>query len=196
MDIITPQIEAVLKGLHDAPGRHYHIWKHPLSMRSLAERHAHLITDMQSVLAMIAFHDAVYDSRRNDNEELSASLAREMLSSTVAPDQLEFILAGIRATQRHLIPDGLSPGQRGDIAFLLDADLSILGSDEGEFGAFDAAVRQEYAWVTDEAWRVGRAAVMRSFSLRSAIYLTDEFRAEFEAPARRNIARLLKSLEG
>jgi predicted metal-dependent HD superfamily phosphohydrolase len=194
MDIITPQIEAVLKGLHDAPGRHYHIWKHPLSMRSLAERHAHLIADMQSVLAMIAFHDAVYDSRRNDNEERSASLAREMLSSTVAPDQLEFILAGIRATQRHLIPDGLSSGRRGDVAFLLDADLSILGASEAEFDAFDAAVRKEYEWVTDDAWRTGRAAVMRSFSQRPSIYLTADFNVHYEQQARRNISRLEASL--
>lgn len=196
MDIVTPQIESALKSLHDAPGRHYHVWNHPLAMRTLAERHAHLITDMQSVLMMIAFHDAVYDSRRNDNEEQSAALAREMLSGIVPPEQLDFIVAGIIATKRHLIPDGLSPGQRGDIAFLLDADLSILGTEAMEFDAFDAAVRKEYDWVTDDEWRVGRAAVIRSFSQRRAIYLTSEFRATYEDQARRNIARLLKALEG
>jgi predicted metal-dependent HD superfamily phosphohydrolase len=196
MDIVTPQIESALKSLHDAPGRHYHVWNHPLAMRTLAERYAHLITDMQSVLAMIAFHDAVYDSRRNDNEEQSAALAREMLSGIVPPEQLDFIVAGIIATKRHLIPDGLSPGQRGDIAFLLDADLSILGTEASEFDAFDAAVRKEYDWVTDGEWRVGRAAVMRSFSQRRAIYLTSEFRTAYEDQARRNIARLLQALEG
>ncbi|MNU47211.1 hypothetical protein D3C71_360940 [compost metagenome] len=196
MDIVTPQIESALKSLHDAPVRHYHVWNHPLSMRTLAERYAHLITDMQSVLAMIAFHDAVYDSRRNDNEEQSAALAREMLSGIVPPEQLDFIVAGIIATKRHLIPDGLSPGQRRDIAFLLDADLSILGTEAAEFDAFDAAVRKEYDWVTDDEWRVGRAAVMRSFSQRQEIYLTNEFRTAYEDQARRNIARLLKALEG
>jgi predicted metal-dependent HD superfamily phosphohydrolase len=197
MGIVTPQIEAVLKSLHDAPGRHYHVWRHPLSMRALAARYAHLITDMESVLAMIAFHDAVYDSQRNDNEERSADLAREMLSSvSLPPAQLEFILSGILATKRHLIPSGLSVSQGRDVAFLLDADLAILGASEEEFDAFDAAVRKEYAWVTFEDWKVGRAAVMRSFSERPAIYLTDEFLAAFEDQARRNIARLLKALEG
>ncbi len=196
MDTLTPQIETVLQSLHNASGRHYHVWSHPLTMRSLAARYAHLITDMQSVLAMIAFHDAVYDSRRNDNEERSADLAREMLSATVPQAQLDFILTGILATKRHLISDGLSPEQRDDIAFLLDADLSILGAEDREFDAFDAAVRKEYGWVTDDAWRVGRTAVMRSFSQRRAIYLTSDFRTAFEDQARRNIARLLKALEG
>jgi predicted metal-dependent HD superfamily phosphohydrolase len=165
-------------------------------MRTLAERYAHLISDIQSVLAMIAFHDAVYDSQRNDNEEESAALARKMLSGIVSPELLDFIVAGILATKRHLIPVGLPVGQQRDIAFLLDADLAILGSSEEEFDAFDAAVRKEYAWVDAVAWRIGRAAVMRSFSQRPAIYLSDEFRAAFEEQARRNIARLLKSLEG
>lgn len=196
MDFVTPQIESALKSLHNAPDRHYHVWNHPLAMRTLAERYAHLITDMQSVLAMIAFHDAIYDSRRNDNEEQSAALARQMLSGIVPPEQLDFIVAGVIATKRHLIPDGLSPGHRGDIAFLLDADLSILGTEASEFDAFDAAVRKEYGWVTNDEWRVGRAAVMRSFSQRSAIYLTSEFRIAYENQARGNIARLLKALEG
>jgi predicted metal-dependent HD superfamily phosphohydrolase len=194
MEIITPQIEAVLKKLHDVPGRYYHVWNHPLAMRTLAERYAHLITDMQSVLAMIAFHDAVYDSGRNDNEERSADLAREMLAPFVEAARLDFILAGIGATKRHLIPDGLSPAQWRDIAFLLDADLAILGTSHAEFDAFDAAVRKEYSWVTDEEWRTGRAAVMRSFLQRPRIYLTDEFRDAYEENARRNIARLLASL--
>lgn len=195
-DVAPLPFAAVLESLHNAPGRHYHVWKHPLAMRTLAERHAHLISDMQSVLAMIAFHDAVYDSQRNDNEERSAALAREMLPASVPPTQLDFIIQGILATKHHQIPGGLSAGQQGDIAFLLDADLAILGAGEEEFDAFDAAVRKEYAWVTDDAWRVGRSAVMRSFSQRPAIYLTSEFRAEYESQARRNIVRLLKGLEG
>jgi predicted metal-dependent HD superfamily phosphohydrolase len=194
MGIVTPQIETSLKNLHDAPGRHYHVWNHPLSMRSLAFRHSRLISDMQSVLAMIAFHDAVYESRRNDNEERSADLAREMLASTVPPFQLDFIVAGILATKRHLIPDGLSASQRGDVAFLLDADLSILGAAEEAFDSFDTNVRLEYGWVDDAAWRSGRAAVMRTFLVRPSIYLTDTFKDAFEARARSNIERLLHQL--
>ncbi len=195
IDIAPLPFATVLESLHDAPGRHYHVWKHPLSMRMLAERHAHLISDMQSVLAMIAFHDAVYDSQQNDNEERSAALAREMLSSIVPSEQLEFIVKGILATKRHLIPGGLSVSQQGDIAFLLDADLSILGSSPEEFDEFDQNVRREYGWVDDAAWRTGRAAVMKSFLQRPAIYSTSDFRQSFESNARANIARLLAGLD-
>lgn len=195
MPIITPEIESRLKALYGDDGRHHHGWPHILHMRGLALLHAHLIANLEAVLAMIAFHDAIYDSRRRDNEKRSSDLARETLHGLVPDDTLDLICAGIEATEKHLVPEGLPDAWQRDIAFLLDFDLAILGTGEEEFDAFDRKVRLEYEWVDDEAWRIGRAAVMRSFAGRPTIYFTKEFRDSHEDKARKNIARVLHRLE-
>ncbi|NTF23594.1 hypothetical protein G6L37_35055 [Agrobacterium rubi] len=195
MAIITPQIEDRLRALYEAPGRHHHGWGHILHMRGLAMLHAKLITHLDALLVMIVFHDAIYDSRRKDNEKRSSDLARAMLTGLVPEDTTDMICAGIEATEKHLVPEGLPETWRRDIAFLLDFDLAIIGADEKEFDLFDHNVRLEYDWVDDEAWRVGRAEVMRSFARRSSIYFTKEFREEFEVQARNNITRLSHRLE-
>jgi Uncharacterized protein conserved in bacteria len=195
MGIVTPEMEARLQVLHNAPGRYYHVWSHPLSMHRIAFEHRKHIVDMPAVLAMIAFHDAVYDSGANDNEEQSARLAADMLSATASKTTIAFVCTGILATKKHLVSGDLPLDQQRDIALLLDIDLSILGAPEDEFDDFDAKVRQEYSWVGDDHWRIGRAAVMRAFSQRPSIYHTEEFRRQFEDGARRNISRLLAKLD-
>lgn len=164
-------------------------------MRGLALLHAHRVSNLDAVLAMIDFHDAVYDSRRRDNEKRSSDLAREMLNGLAPDDTFDLICAGIEATEKHLVPEGLPEAWQRDIAFLLDFDLAILGADKEDFDGFDRNVRLEYDWVDDEAWRVGRAAVMQSFSRRPTIYFTDLFRNLYEERARANITRLLRDLE-
>lgn len=194
MSITTPEIETHLAALYAAPERHYHGWRHILHMRSLAALHAEFITHHDAVLAMIDFHDAIYDSRRTDNEQQSADLARTMLCGRVPDDVLDKICIGIMATARHTIPDDLPVTWQRDIAFLLDADLAILGADEETFDDFDSNVRKEYAWVDDAAWRSGRSAVLRSFLERPQIYLTRPFQNLYEARARQNLQRLLQNL--
>jgi predicted metal-dependent HD superfamily phosphohydrolase len=75
-------------------------------------------------------------------------------------------------------------------------DLSILGAPKSAFDSYEAAVRREYAWVDDKAWRSGRAAVLRKFLARPRIFLTEAFRERFEAQARKNIARSIAALAG
>ena len=66
--------------------------------------------------------------------------------------------------------------------------------DPAQFDAYEAAVRREYAWVDDPAWRSGRATVLKRFLDLPAIFKTDTFRRLFEAAARDNIARSLATL--
>ncbi len=73
-------------------------------------------------------------------------------------------------------------------------DLSILGAPPAAFDSYEAAVRREYAWVDDKAWRSGRAAVLKKFLARPQIFHTEAFRQHFEAQARKNIARSIAAL--
>jgi len=74
--------------------------------------------------------------------------------------------------------------------------MAILGADEAVFDAYDRAIREEYGWVPEEAYRLGRAAVLESFTRRERLYQTVVYRRRCEAAARRNIERALGRLRG
>jgi len=185
-----------LAALYRVPGRHYHGLAHIEALLALADEYRDGLDDPQAVEAAIWFHDAIYDSRRSDNEARSASLAAEKLSSRASPEQMRRIVAMVEATATHTLPDLGGGAATKDAAFFLDMDLSILGAPKSAFDSYEAAVRREYAWVEDKAWRSGRAAVLRKFLARPQIFHTQAFRQRFEAQARKNIARSIAALAG
>ena len=60
--------------IYTGPDRHYHDLDHIKTLLALAEEHASEFTDREAVEAAIWFHDAVYDTRKADNEAESAKL--------------------------------------------------------------------------------------------------------------------------
>lgn len=175
-------------------GRPYHNWDHILAILILASKYPHLIHDVEAFFWMAVFHDVIYQSERQDNEDKSAAEAQKILVTLISAIRLKLICLGINATAKHQVPQGLKPQETGDIAFFLDCDLAILGADIETFKAYDTAIREEYAWVPEPQWRSGRVGVMKRFLERNSIYFTTEMRGNFEAPARRNISRLIKEL--
>jgi predicted metal-dependent HD superfamily phosphohydrolase len=194
--LLDEGLKTELSALYRQPGRHYHGLAHIEALLALLREHRAGLADPQAVEAAIWFHDAIYDSRRSDNEARSAALAAEKLSPRVEPARLSRIVAMIEATAIHALPGLDDNAANRDIAFFLDMDLSILGAPKGVFDSYEAAVRREYAWVDDKAWRSGRAAVLRKFLARPQIFHTEAFRERFEAPARTNIARSIAALAG
>jgi predicted metal-dependent HD superfamily phosphohydrolase len=195
MTLISEPLRAELAAAYAAPGRHYHDLRHIEALLALAEACAGEINDREAVEAAIWFHDAVYDTRREDNEARSAALAEERLMGAASEERIARIAAMIRATAGHVMTDFADAGPRQDCALFLDMDLSILGGPEAEFDAYEEAVRREYDWVTDEQWRQGRRAVLAGFLARPAIYATPYFQASHEAAARRNLARAIARLD-
>jgi predicted metal-dependent HD superfamily phosphohydrolase len=150
--------------------------------RDLAER-------PDEVEAAIWFHDAVYDPKAKDNEERSAERAAEALSAAgVDSEVLRRVVSLILATKHDREPFG------PDEALLIDVDLSILGRAPEVFAAYDAAIRQEYAWVPDGQYRAGRRAVLQRLLDRPAIYVTAYFRDRYEEQARRNLTAAIDRL--
>ncbi len=49
-----------------------------------------------------------------------------------------------------------------DEALLLDIDLSILAAADATFDEYDRAIRVEYQWVTEEAYRAARRSIERT----------------------------------
>lgn len=192
--LVSAQVRKRLRALYDTPDRHYHGMTHIEAMLALLDANRGAFSDPEAVEAAIWFHDAIYDSRRSDNEERSAELARETLNRSVEEARLARILAMIRATAGHLVPELSPETAKHDAALFLDIDLSILGAPAAAFDAYEAAVRREYAWVEDHAWRSGRTKVLLSFLDRPAIFHTARFANLYEARARDNITRSLAAL--
>ncbi len=169
------------------PGRYYHDLSHlDACLRVLDSVRAEAARPGE-VLAALFFHDAIYDPRATDNEARSAALAREVL--TGAPlDAIERVAAAIEATRTH---EGV-----GDVALVIDVDLSILGAEPEAYDAFERAIRAEYAFVEDAAFRAGRAHVLARFASRRPLYRSPTLRAELEVRAHENLARAIEALEG
>jgi predicted metal-dependent HD superfamily phosphohydrolase len=187
--LIDPPMKDRLAALYRTESRHYHGLAHIEALLALAAEYRPALSDPEAVEAAIWFHDAIYDSRAKDNEARSAELAREHLAGRVDADRIERIATMIEATATHQAPDLGDPGANRDAALLLDMDLSILGASPSAFDAYEQAVRREYAWVDEAAWRTGRAAVLKNFLARPHIFHTPEFRGRFEAQARENMER-------
>lgn len=136
------------------------------------------------------FHDAVYDGRPGADEQASAALADEMLGRLDVRDELAREVARlVHLTATHSPEAGDANG-----AVLCDADLAILGSPPAEYAAYAAAVRAEYAHVSEPDFRAGRAAVLRRLLARDPLYTTATAQELWEDGARRNITAELSRM--
>lgn len=178
-----PDLFAELAARYAEPWRAYHDLGHVLDVLSVLDDVA--LTDPLAVTLAVWFHDAVYDPRANDNEERSAALAAERSANLLGGDWVRRVETLILATKRH------EPTGDPDTAALLDADLAILGASPARYDAYAAAIRREYAWVPDDAYREGRSRVLHGFLGRDRVYRTPRLFARFEAAARRNLRREL-----
>jgi predicted metal-dependent HD superfamily phosphohydrolase len=194
MSLIDGKLRDELVRAYAAPERHYHKLAHIEAMLELMHMYKDALADPAAVEAAIWFHDAIYDTRRHDNEEKSAELAASRLAGQFSPDRVALIVSMIRATAGHHVPDGLDDLQQRDCALFLDMDLAILGSASDAFEAYEEAVRREYGWVPDALWREGRGKVLQAFLERPAIYASPQFQASHEAAARANLTRSLERL--
>ena len=180
-----------LEAAYAEPVRAYHTAEHIqdcLAQFDLSKQTAHRADEVE---AAVWFHDAVYLPGASDNEERSARLAQTTLAEARAPLEVAHRIAGlVLATQHLVIP------RQPDAALLCDIDLSILGRTAEVFDEFERRIRREYSWVPEPVYRGARAEILAGFQRRRSIYQTDFFRQRYEAPARANLARILKELDG
>jgi predicted metal-dependent HD superfamily phosphohydrolase len=173
------------------PHRHHHTLDHLEIVLATVDAHAGEAKDADAVRLAAWFHDAVYDPRRTDNEDMSAALAARVLPGAGVPDdRVAAVTRLVRLTATH----DPSPVDRDGI-LLCDADLAVLAGEPDEYAAYTAAVRAEYTHVPDEAYRTGRAAVLRRLAAFPSLYRLPALHERWEARARANLAAELKTLQ-
>lgn len=175
-----------LSSLYAEAHRHYHHLGHIAA--SLAEFDA-TGSNNSLIEGAIWFHDVIYDPKRGDNESASIAWFLNATSSWLDPQHATAITRLIEATDFRL-PLSDDPDSR----LMVDIDLGILSASPEPYADYCRAIRNEYAHVSDEAFREGRAKVMAGF-LERPIYRTEWF-IEREERARENIVRELDSLQG
>jgi predicted metal-dependent HD superfamily phosphohydrolase len=189
----SPEAEQVGRDLVERwsePHRQYHTLEHLELILSTVDSHADEARDADAVRLAAWFHDAVYDPRRTDNEDMSAALAARVLPGLGVPeDRVTSVTRLVRLTATH----APSPVDRDGI-LLCDADLAVLAGEPEQYAAYSAAVRAEFAHVPDEAFRTGRAAVLRHLVALPELYRVPALHDQWEERARANITAELQTL--
>ncbi len=178
---------AELVSAYSEPHRAYHTLQHLSECFALLDERPHSPDDPAALDLALWFHDAIYDTKRNDNESRSADWARRALAELSA-ERLDRIDQLILVTRHAAAPT--TPDQE----LLLDIDLSILGATAARFEEYEAQVHFEYAWVPEEAYRDARGKILRGFLDRPVLFHTAYFARLFEAQARTNLRRSLDRL--
>ncbi|MFI5756652.1 hypothetical protein [Streptomyces sp. NPDC051569] len=172
------------------PQRRYHTTDHLVAVLAHVDTLAEYADEPGLVRLAAWFHDAVYRPDRSENEERSARLAERALPEAgLSQDRTDEVARLVRLTTTH----AAGPGDRNG-AVLCDADLAVLAAAPDAYAAYAAAVREEYGFVPDDAFRTGRAAVLEQLLALPALFRTPHGVREWEAPARHNLTTELASL--
>jgi predicted metal-dependent HD superfamily phosphohydrolase len=164
--------------------KHYHTLTHLDHMYSHLLEVKSLISNWETVLFSLYYHDIVYHVKASDNEEQSAQLGeRRMKQLHVPVDIIEVSKNQILATKTHL------QDEHSDTNYFTDADLAVLGQDWETYQAYAENVRKEYAVYPDSLYNPGRKKALQHFLEMDRIFKTDYFYEKFEVPARQNILK-------
>ena len=174
---------------YSSDSRQYHGLTHIIKLLRLFDEYKFNLQEEDVVFFAIWFHDAVYSTWRDDNEEKSAFWASEVLKETSIPlAQIEKVVQYIKATKTHESNNDM------DLNFFLDFDLSILGADDTIYDVYTRQIREEFSLMPSFLYKRGRRKVLNALLDRPQIYQTSVFYNTMEAKARENLQRELNKL--
>jgi predicted metal-dependent HD superfamily phosphohydrolase len=167
--------------------RKYHTLIHLENMILELEEVKDKISDYDSLVFSIFYHDIIYKATSKDNEGKSAETAKIRLEKLNIPnDKIIRIYNQILATKSH------KKSEDSDTNFLLDADLAILGQDWKIYENYTQQIRKEYSIYPDFMYKPGRKKVLIHFLEFEEMFKTDYFKEKYEENARENIQKELE----
>ena len=161
----------------------------PLLMKGL-ERTNVLVACVIVVAVLSLFSPLADPARISVADQLS-----RLQSGAVPPERFDFAFLRFDSGRYgRMALERLAAATDGPGCALLDADLAILGAASDEYDRYAAAIRREYAWVDENAYRAGRSQVLQGFLHRPCIFHTADWAARAENPARCNLQREIDAL--
>ena len=178
---LLPELSAepVLDAYAD-PARGYHNLEHLEEVLAWTDLVPLSEAERDQLRTALFYHDAVYVSRRADNEQASADWMCRDLGDRARP------LVDLILDTRHAALPSSELGR-----WMVDIDLAVLGADPSRFDRYHSDVRKEYAWVPNWLYRRKRRQVLQQFLKRPRIYATDFFASRLEEQARANLQRVV-----
>ncbi|WP_299271946.1 hypothetical protein [uncultured Psychroserpens sp.] len=172
--------------------RHYHNLDHIYHMLKQTEHLKHDIVDYDAFLFAIWYHDIIYNATKKNNEIKSAKFAEKRLKLfKIEEKYIKNVCFLIKSTQNH----DIVLQENSDNAYLLDIDLSILGTSWEQYQLYTKYIRMEYAVYPDFLYNKGRKKAMTQFLNRKSIYFTTLYQNKFEEQARQNIEKEIRLLQ-
>lgn len=136
------------------------------------------------------YHDVIYKPLKKDNEQKSADLAEKFLKAQNAENAL------IKST-RNLIMATLHNQEPNteDEAYMMDIDISILGSDPKSYEQYTQNIRKEYKLIPWFIYKKKRKQILEMFLNKESLFYTSYFKNTLEKQARINIKNEINQLE-
>lgn len=191
---ITPShADTLLKNLinrYSESHRFYHNLNHIKALLGHFDSVKPLLNHPNAVALAIFYHDVIYDPTQTNNEQQSVAFFQQQLASGLSTDLSDKASQLILATQRHCLTDVSD----SDMAYFLDMDLAILGSEPSAYQAYAHAIRQEYSHFCEKDYRQGRVAVLTNFLQRHRLFFSANFFERYETLARQNLQAEIKRL--
>ena len=180
---LTEQLLEEIRSNYSKADRYYHTLVHLDKLVNELLPVKDKIHDWQTLVFSIAYHDIIYNTRKQDNEEKSAELAFQRLTQLRLPaKQIEKCSNQIKATKGHQLSSD------SDTNYFTDADLAILGSDHESYKKYAAQIRKEYRFYPGFLYKPGRQKVLMHFLAMESIYKTDWFKEKYESRARHSLS--------
>ena len=180
-----------IRSHYTSKDRNYHNLSHLYNMFLQLEDIKTEIEDLDSLKFAIWYHDIIYKSTNKDNEEQSANFVEKVLKSFNFDDsRVKKIRKLILSTKKH----ELLSVENNDNAYLLDLDLSILGTDWETYQLYIQSIRKEYKIYPNILYKPGRKKVLKHFLERESLYFTEQFKIKFEKQARSNLIQEIEML--
>lgn len=178
-----------IAGNYTAKKRHYHNLSHVSYMIGKAMEYRDRLKDYDTLLFSTFWHDIIYNTTRQDNEQKSADFAADRLTKLSLPaEKIAQCRKQIIATKDH------QDHSDSDTGYFLDFDLAILGESPEVYKDYSRKITEEYSVYPDFLYKTGRKKVIQHFLAMDRIFRTKEFQDAYGQQAVENLRTELEEL--
>ena len=190
-----PKFRDELITRHTEGHRHYHGLKHLLELWTWHLENGGTEDDFIIKYA-IAYHDCVYDPKRDDNEAKSNEIWLQHAATLGLPaNMIQAVSNCILATARHLIRAVTTEEFPDYVQWFCDLDLIPLAAAPEAFRVNGFNIRQEYSYVPEADFAKGRRAFYVTMLEAPRLYLTDALHQKYDPAARNNLTWALWAMD-